>query len=351
MALFGVVLVALAGAFIAAAQSIGDQRLRTAATRVATSHLETLRSLPFADLDAQAGSTTATALGRSFVLSTEVTRIDATTGAADPAGTVRQVTVKVSWTSGDATREVSYTTAMAPDDAGATSAAQAIGTITMFPSPAATDAGGRPLEDIEVTVPLEGFTTDTLVHLSWTNADGTAGAKTLTSSTGLNWRGTIARSEITGALGADGLGEVQFSVSAGSLVATYTLALQVAAASPPAITGAAVGPNPVTVARPAGGRTCDDRNQCQNTTDVTFTVTTSGLDASQDSVIVQFQLHDGSFLEVPLTPTTGGEWSLTVRQRTTKFRAGTARPFRFTAIRTADGATATTTVFRDVVSV
>ncbi len=351
ISVFAVVLVGLTGVLISGVRSIGDQRLRTAATRVATDHLETLRALPFDQLDAQAGvKTTTTPDGRAFTIETAVTPIDAATGSPATNGRVRQITALVSWISGGARREVSYTTAIAPDDAGPAVTAQAIGTITMFPSPAVTDAGGRPLEDIQVTVPLVGFATETLVHLSWSNADGTAGATTLTSTTGLNWRGTIARDQINGAMGADGRGEVLFTVSAGTLTAVYTLSLQVAASTPPAITGATIDRIPVTVAKPGAGRTCADRNQCQNTTDVTFTVTATGLDATQDAVILQYQLHDGTFQEVPLTPGNDGGWRLTVRQRTTKFLVGTARAFRFSAVRTADGATATTTVQRDVVS-
>jgi len=351
ISVFAVVLVGLTGALISGVRSVGDQRLRTAATRVATDHLETLRSLPFDQLDAQAGvRTTTTPDGRAFTVETVVTPIDAATGSPATGGSVRQITALVSWTSGGAQRNVSYTTAIAPDDPGLAATAQAIGTVTMFPSPAVTDAAGRPLEDIQVTVPLEGFPATTLVGLSWTNGDGTAGAATLTSTTGLNWRATIPRDQINGAMGADGRGEIEFTVSAGTLKAVYTLALQVTASSPPAITGATIDRNPVTVAKPAAGRTCDDRNQCQNTTDVTFTVTATGLDATQDSVILQYQLSDGTFQEVPLTPV-GGEWRLTVRQRTVKFLAGTARAFRFSAVRTADGATAATTVQRDVVRI
>jgi prepilin-type N-terminal cleavage/methylation domain-containing protein len=91
--LFGVVL-ALTGTFIAAVGSVGDQRLRTAATRVATDRLETLRGLPFEALDAEAGPTTATTPdGRTFTVDTTVTAIDPATGAAAVAGTVKQLTV------------------------------------------------------------------------------------------------------------------------------------------------------------------------------------------------------------------------------------------------------------------
>jgi hypothetical protein len=116
---------------------------------------------------------------------------------------------------------VSYTTAVAPDESATVATAQAIGTVTMFPSPATADPSGQPLQDIDVTVPLTGFPSSTLVHLSWTNADGTAGAKTLTSTTGLNWRGTIAKEQILAAV-PGGRGEVRFDVSAGTLAAVYT---------------------------------------------------------------------------------------------------------------------------------
>ncbi len=349
MSVFGLVLTAVAGALISSTRSVSAQRLRTAATRVATDRLETLRTVPFDQLDAHAGpSTTTTPDGRAFTVDTTVAAIDAATGAPSPTGRVKQVTAVVSWTSGRARRQVSYTTAVAAEQPLAT-VQRAIGAITMFPSPLNADATGRPLEDVAVTVPLTGFPVETLAHLSWTNADGTAGAKTLTSTTGVNWRGTITKDHLLIPLAAGGRGEVQFTVSAGTLSAIHTLAAQAAAISPPAITGAAIDRSPITVARRTGGRSCNDRNQCLNITDIAFTVTVEGLDPAQDSVVLQYQLFDGTFQEVPLAPS-AGEWRLTVRQKTTKFLAGTSRPFRFTAIRTADGATASTTLLRDVVS-
>ena len=348
IALFGLVLAALTGALISSARSIGDQRLRTAATRVATDHLETLRAVPFDELDARAGlTTTTTPDGRTFSVDTTVTAIDPASGAPAGAGRVKQITAVVSWQSGGAGREVSYTTAMASEEAGAT-VSQAIGTISMFPSPATTDATGRPLEDIVVTVPLRGFTPGTLVHLSWSNAGSTAGARTLTSTTGLNWRGTIAR-ELVAATLVDGRGEVPFTVSVGGLTAFYTLAVQQATTNPPAVTAASIDRNPIVVGQPGSGPTCADQNRCENTVDVTFTITVTGLDPTQDAVIVQYQLFDGTFVEVPLAPS-ADRWELTVPARTTKFLTGSARAFRFTAIRTADGAAATTTVFRGVES-
>ena len=351
MSVFGIVLTAVTGAFISAAQSVGSQRLRTAATRLAVDRLETLRSLPFAELDGQAGEITEGAHGRTFPVRTEVTSIDAATGApAVPASSaaVKQITVTVSWTSKGTTREVSYSTAIAPEETGPAATAQAIGTVTMFPNPATVDDAGRLTENVDVTVPLVGFPNTTLAHLSWTNADGTAGARTLTTVGGANWRVTLLPADVIGVVRPDGRREMHFQISVGGLVAVYTLALQVAAASPPAITAATIDRNPITVAAaPTGIRTCAARNQCENTTAVTFTVTPTGLDATQDSVILQYQLYDGTFQEVALAPVSG-QWRLTVGRSTTKFLVGATRQFRFTAIRSADGATATTTVVRAV---
>lgn len=253
----------------------------------------------------------------------------------------------MSWESGGAGREVSYTTAVAAAEPAATES-QAIGTISLFPSPATTDATGRPLQDLEVAVPLSGFTTGTLVHLSWSNAGGSAGAKTLTSTSGVTWRGTIPKEQVTAAL-VDGAGEVPFTVSVGGLTAFFTLAVQQATTNPPAVTVASIDRNPILIGPPGSGPTCANRNRCENTVDVTFAVTVTGLDPTQDAVIVQYQLFDGTFVEVPLAPN-ADRWELTVPARTTKFLTGSARAFRFTAIRTADGAAATTTVSRDVVS-
>ena len=354
--LFGVVLTAVAGAFISSVRSVGDQRLRTAATRLASDRLETLRSVPFDQLEAQAGQRVQTIYGRQFTIDTSVATMVAANGDLPPAEPVRKelkrITAAVAWTApGGASRNVSYTTAVAADPRAAV-VQQAIGVITMFPSPATTDATGQPLEAIEVTVPLQGFSVGTLVQLEWTNADGTAGAKTLTSTSGVNWLGTVAKEQVRGVIGTDGRGEMAFKVSAGNLVALYTLVLQRVVAIPPTITGPTIDRNPVPVAKVASGRTCDAANQCHNTTNVVFAVNTTGLDAAQDSVVLQYQLFDGSYQEVALAPVSGvsGQWQITIRQSTTKFWAGTDRSFRFTAIRSADGATAAVTVRRDVVS-
>jgi len=353
ISVFGVFLVATTGVFISAAQSIGDQRQRTAATRVATDRLETLRGLPYDQLDAQAGtSTQPTPDGRLFTIGTVVARIDAATGASDAAGRLKQITVTVSWTSGGrAIPPVSFTTAVA-DDPGSDVATQTIGTITMFPSPATTDATGRPLADIDVTVPLGGFPVGTLVSLSWTNQGGAAGARTLTSTTGLNWLGTIPKEQVIGVLAADGLGEMRFNVSAGTLNAVYDLALQRQVAAPPVIQSATIDHNPITVAKPASNKTCASNNQCENTTSLVFTLTTTGLDPAQDSVVLQFQLHDSTFRELPLAPVSlqPGTWRLTVSPKTTKYLTGTGRSFNFTAIRSADGASAGATVLRNVLA-
>lgn len=353
ISLFGIALTAATGAFISAAESVGTQRLRTAATRIAVDRLETLRSVPFTEVDGHAGQATeVTPDGRAFPVLTEVTPIDAATGlpSVRPSPVaVRQIKVTVSWTSKGTTRDVSYSTAIGPREATPAAEPQAIGTVMMFPNPAAVDQGGRLLDDVDVTVPLVNFPATTLVHLSWSNADGTAGAKTLTSTSGTNWRATIAPGELIGAIRPDGRREMQFHASVGTLAAVYTLALQRTAASPPAIVSAAIDRNPITVAVPTGTHGCSERNQCQNTSDVTFTVTATGLDATQDSVILQYQLSDGTFEEMPLAPVSG-VWRLVTDERTTKFLVGASRPFRFTAIRSADGATDAATVLRTVVS-
>ena len=194
---------------------------------------------------------------------------------------------------------------------------------------------------------LRGFDRGQLVHLSWSNADGTTGAKTLTSAGGVNWVGTIPADQIRATLNLDGRGELEFNVSAGSLTTVAGLSLQRAVQAPPVITAATIDRNPISVAAPTGRRTCNDRNQCQNTTDVTFTVTVDGLDPGQDSVTLQYQLVDGTFQELPLAPS-AGRWTVTVRERTTKFRPGVNRVFRFSALRSRDGATAATAVEREV---
>ena len=350
--LFGAVLMGFTGVLISTVRSVGEQRSRTAATRVVTGHLETLRSLPGDQLDLQAPRTTVTTPeGRTFTVDTVVTPIDASTGAAAPGAQVRQVTATIGWTFRGATRSITTTTAMRPVESSV-AVARAIGTVTMFPSPATVDLLGTPVQDIDVTVPLQGFASGTLVYLSWPNAGMADGAQTLTvGATGLNWRGLIPHDRVRAALGPDGKGSVTFTVTAGNLSTLYTLAVQKSVLIPPVIVTATIDRIPVTVAKVTTGKTCANSNQCQNTTDVVFTVTATGLTASLgDSIILQFQLYDGSFQELPLTPS-GWSWVLTIRQKTTKFLVGADRPFRFTAIRASDSGTASRTVLDSVVAI
>ena len=350
IALFGVVAIGFTGALISATRSVAEQSVRTAAIRVVTDHLETLRSLPSTVLDGEAGRTTvAIPSGRSFTVDTSVTRIDAGTGAAASDGQVRQVTATVSWTSRDATRSITTTTAVTPPETAAVSV-RSIGAVTMFPSPATVDSTGTPLTDIDVTVPLQGFEASTLVYLSWPNSGLADGAQTLTvGPSGLNWRGVVAKERIRAAPDAEGRGTVTFTVTAPNLVVLYTLAVQVAVPNPPVISAAAIDRVPITVSAPGTGKTCADNNQCLNKTDVVFTATIANLNPAEDTVVLQYQLYDGSSQELPLTPS-GGRWVLTVRQRSMKFLVGTGRPFRFTAIRGSDGATAASTVQANVVA-
>jgi len=297
---FGLVLMAVTGVFVSAAHSIGEQRLRTAATRLATDRLETLRGVPLDDLEAEAGTqpATVTAHGRDFQIVTAVAAIDAVTGAPADAGAVKKVSVTVSRDARGTARQVLYTTAIAGDDPAAAVTGQAIGTVTMFPNPVVTDGSGRRQEDIQVTVPLEGFPTSTPVDLSWTNGDGSAGARTLTSTTGLNWRGTTPETRSAGPW-------------APTAAARWSSACRPAASSPP------------TRSRSRWPSSAHRRSPRPPS--------------------------PGPPSSWPSRPGAGAAaWRLTIRQP--KFLVGAARAFRFSAIRTADGASASATVARDVVA-
>lgn len=360
--LVGTVLFALLGVFITAAQSIADQRLRAAATRMGNAHLETLRAVPFTELanhdTSPGGELVTTPDGRSLTRLTEVSSIHAETGSCvnpatgtcDDQGEVKEITVTMSWERGGDRDTLTFSTAIAPPDEQAAGDGQTIGNPDMFPNPTVVDDTGTPTAPIEVTVPLQGFSTSTTVTMSWDDDDGSK-QQTLTSSDGLNWTTTIDPSKLTRTVAVGETADLDFTFTVDGLSTSTSLTLQRAADSPPTITGATISQSPVTVSEPVPGRTCDARNQCENTQDVAFTLTVDGLDPTEDAVLLQYQLYDGTFEELPLTHLSGNEWRVTVRRGTTKFLPGTARPFRFSAVRSADGATATTTVERDVVRI
>lgn len=357
--LVGTVLFALLGVFITASQSIADQRLRATATRMGNAHLETLRAVPFAELEnhdtSPGGESVTSPDGRSLNRLTEVSRIHAetgtcvnpATGTCDDQGEVKEVTVTMSWERGGERDALTFSTAVAPPDEEAAGDGQGIGNPAMFPNPTVVDDTGTPTAPIEVVVPLEGFSTDATVAMSWED-DGGSKQKSLTSADGLNWTTTIDPTELTRTVAVGEMADLDFTFTVDDLSTSTSLTLQRPAETPPTITDATISQNPVTVAEPASGRTCDARNQCENTEDVTFTLTVDGLDPAEDAALLQYQLYDGTFEEVPLTHVSGNEWRVTARQRTTKFLWGTDRLFRFSAVRSADGATATTTVARDV---
>lgn len=360
--LVGTVLFALLGVFITASQSIADQRLRAAATRMGNAHLETLRAVPFAELEdhdtSPDGESVTTPDGRALTRLTEVSPIHAETGSCvnpdtgecDDQGQVKEVTVTMSWTQGGETDELTFSTAVAPPDEEAAGNGQTIGNPVLFPNPTLVDDTGTPTAPIEVTVSLDGYSTDTTVTMSWEDDEGSK-QESLTSSDGLNWTTTVDPSRLTRTVAVGETADLDFTFTVDDLSASTSLTLQRPAETPPTVTDATVSQSPVTVAEPAPGRTCDARNQCENTEDVTFTLTVDGLDPAEDAATLQYQLSDGTFEEVPLTHVSGNEWQVTARRGTTKFLAGTDRLFRFSAVRSADGATASTTVARDVVRV
>lgn len=348
MFIFGVVFAAVAAALISTTRAIGEQSLRAAATRVASDHLEMLRAVPFEELENHQGELPVTTpAGREFVLTTEVVRVAAATGQPAADGEVKQMQTTVSWQTLGMARSVAHTTAIAPEDMH-TQPGPSIGQIMMFPNPAAAAADGAVLDDVEIVVPLEGFSADQVVHVTWVNEGIANGAKDLTSGDGVNWAGAIPAEQMRALLDG-GVGEIEFTVTAGTLTARYALAIQEHVAAAPTITAATISAQPIIVSSPAVGRTCADRNQCENTTDVVFEVAVDGLDPTQDSVVLQFQLFDGSFQEEPLAFVEAeGVWRTTVTRKTTKFLTGTNRAFRFTAIRSADSATTGHTELRDV---
>lgn len=357
--LVGTVLLALLGVFITAAQSIADQRLRAAATRMGNAHLETLRAVPFAELEdhdtSPAGESVTTPDGRLLTQLTEVSRIHAETGSCvnpetgecDDQGEVKEVTVTMSWERGGERKTLTFSTAIAPLDEEAAGTGQAMGNPVMFPNPTVVDDTGTPTEPIEVTVPLEGFSTDATVTMTWDD-DGGSKQESLTSAGGVNWTTTIDPARLTRTVAEGETADLDFTFTVDGLSTSTSLTLQRPAPTPPTITGATIDRNPITVSGPAPGRTCEARNQCENTENVAFVITVDGLDPVEDAVLLQYQLYDGTFEELPLAHVTGTEWQVTVRRGTTKFLPGTARPFRFSAVRSADGATATTTLERDV---
>lgn len=360
--LVGTVLFALLGVFITAAQSIADQRLRATATRMGNAHLETLRAVPFAELEnhdtSPGGESVTSPDGRSLTRLTEVSRIHAETGSCvnpdtgtcDDQGEVKKVTVTMSWEHGGKSDTLTFSTAVAPPDEEAAASGQTIGNPVMFPNPTVVDDTGTPAAPIEVVVSLDGYSTDTTVTMSWED-DGGSKQESLTSSDGLNWTTTIDPSRLTRTVAVGETADLDFTFTVDDLSTSTSLTLQRPADTPPTITDATISQNPITVSEPAPGRTCDARNQCENTEDITFTLTVDGLDAAEDAALLQYQLYDGTFEEVPLTHVSGNEWQVTARRGTTKFLPGTDRLFRFNAVRSADGATATTTITRDVAQI
>ncbi|HWB72917.1 MAG TPA: prepilin-type N-terminal cleavage/methylation domain-containing protein, partial [Egibacteraceae bacterium] len=103
--ILSVALFALLGGLIASARSLADQRSRSAATRVASEHLEELRAQGFDALRTTASPFTVTRTldGRTYTIVTTLQEED-----ADPATaggpTVMRITATVSWTVGTVAR-------------------------------------------------------------------------------------------------------------------------------------------------------------------------------------------------------------------------------------------------------
>ncbi len=360
--ILSVALFALLGGLITSARSLADQRSRSAATRVASEHLEELRAQGFDALRASASPVTVTRTldGRTYTITTTLQEED-----ADPATaggpTVMRVTATVSWTVGTVARSEVHTTAVAPDPgsiaSGGSTPAQRIVSVNLNPNPTVIDAAGNPTRDVSATVVLDGFDDQAYVALTWVNDGGGTKTQYLTSTDGgITWVGVVSRTDIVRVIapGETSPG-LDFTVSVGSptsLSQPYTLSLTAQSSSPPTITSASISVSQITV---ENHNNCNGPNKCRNTVAVTFSATVDGINPAQDSVRVKYQLYDGTFEERPLRyddPATGGSgaWVDTVAVLTVKFKQGPSQPFEFTVLRSADNASTSTQLTRPVVA-
>ena len=359
---------ALAGGLITAAHSLTDQRMRSSGTRVATTHVEDLRALGFAALSPGTTSQLETTPdGREFTVDTVIRQIDAQTGA-EVVGTpttpvVMEITATASWDVRGQTRTATYSTAVAPDvstynASGGVTPSPTIHTVNLTPNPVNLDGSSHPVEDIAATVVLKDFTTaPVVVTLTWTSDLAGGGTETTSQNLssvdgGVTWTGDIPKANIRKELGGATSGNIDFTAAAGGLTALATLeVVNGTIVNPPAFTTDPTISQPIVTVENDGN--CNGTNKCRNTVDLTLTASVTNLDSladTVDAVFVKYQLDDGTFQEVALSPSgfNDGLWELVIPARTVKFKIGPAQDFTFTARRDADGAFVAKTVTRSV---
>ncbi|MDQ3432869.1 MAG: type II secretion system GspH family protein [Actinomycetota bacterium] len=353
MVILMVVMTALLGAMIASAQSIVDQRARTAATRVGNEHLERQRAKGFEGLTVTTAGpdvTTVPADGRSYQVSTTVTETAAATpGMVVPAGspTVKNVTSTVTWSAGGQVRSLTFATAVAQTSpqvvtgGGAGTPAKMILSITLTPNPSVVDILGGPLNDIGVTAVLSGFSASALVTLSWGNDGGVVKTQTLTSGDGgITWTGTIARTNVVRKILVGELSPgLTFTLrtGAGGPEQQYTLSLAAVAASPPVITSMTASPSTITLQRNFGS--CSGGRYCNNV-NVDFTATVSGVDPTRDSVRLNYTLATGAAQETALVfDAASGQWRLSLPSGSTELKCCGMQRFTFVVLRAGGGTT------------
>lgn len=359
-----VVMTALLGAMTASAKSIVDQRTRAAATRVGNEHLERQRAKGFQALVVTTAGpeiTTVTADGRSYGVSTTVTETAAAEpGMVVPAGspTVKNVTSTITWSAGDQPRALTFTTAVAQTSplvvagGGNGTPTKMILSITLTPNPSVVDSLGVPVNDIDVSAVLGGFSASSLVTLSWGNDGGEVKSQTLTSGDGgVTWTGTIARTQVVRKILT---GEVSpgltftLRTGAGGPEQQYTLSLAAPAANPPVITEMTASPSTITVQRNFGS--CTRRRFCNNVA-VEFTATVTFVDPERDSVRLNYTLATGGAQETALVfDSVSGKWHVRFPSGSTEFKCCGLQTFTFVVLR-AEGGTTSGSIKRNVAQV
>lgn len=332
----------------------GLEKTQATALHLADGALESARSLSYASLVQQAGTTTTTTPlnGMSYtqtrtlqVCSPTDSPNTCTSPAAGAVSTVHAL-VQVTWTFGGRQHTVRVARSLVDNSSLTVSSASSplgscggsgttlvTGSLSLSPSSVTVTSAGHPSTTVNATLTATGLTNATCVPLTWSDDTGSHQVS-MTGGSG-SFTVSIPASSITKSVPGSG-GSIPFTATVPGSQAVPSASLTIVGA--PAFSGncsvsvAGLGLNIISLT-PLTRNTLLPAGLTCTTVNLTKT----------DSVIATYQSGTGT-RTATLTSSNGTTWTASIPSGTAMVKTGTAEGFTFQLTRASDGATATQTL-------
>jgi prepilin-type N-terminal cleavage/methylation domain-containing protein len=329
------------------------EKTQTNAVHLASSALESARSLPWSKLIASTGTSTSsqTVGGVAYTYVTNVQVCSptdppgtCTTPASGAAATAR-TTVAVSWNNAGTTHTVRMSRDLADTDSttvstttnplgscGGGGTTLVVGHLSLSPSTVAVNSAGTPATNVTATLTATGISNASCIPLTW--SDDTGSHQALMTGGGGTYSVTIPPSSITKSVGTTG-GSVAFTATVPGSQAVPSASLMIA--GQPSFSGNC---SISVVGLPLSTITLVPltRNSLLATS---LTCTTTNL-ARTDTVTATYASGvSPATRSLSMTSTDGTTWTASLPAGTTLVKSGVSEAFTFSLARASDGATAT----------